>query len=74
MDLHVPPELEAKFSRLTAESGRNVDQVALELLTSPVDHDEWFRREVEHGRSSAREGQLIDHDAVASRFSRRYGA
>jgi predicted transcriptional regulator len=72
MDLHVPPELEAKLTRLAAESGRNVDQVALDLLTSSVDHDEWFRREVERGRTSAREGRLLDHDAVASRISQRY--
>src|SRR5882762_5969017 len=72
MDLHVPPELEAKLSRLAAESGRNVDQVALDLLTSSVDHDDWFRREVERGRTSAREGRLLDHDAVASRINQRY--
>ena len=74
MDLHLPPELEAKLSRLAAESGRNVDQVALELLTSSVDHDEWFRREVEQGRASARAGRLLDHDAVASRINQRYRA
>jgi hypothetical protein len=45
MDLHVAPELEAKLNRLAAESGRNVDQVALDLLNSLVDHAEWFRRE-----------------------------
>ena len=72
MDLHVPPELEAKLSRLAAESGRNVDQVALDLLTSSVDHDEWFRAEVERGRAAAREGQLLDHDAVTARMSQRY--
>jgi hypothetical protein len=32
MNLHVPPELEAKLTRLAAETGRTVDQVALELL------------------------------------------
>ena len=74
MDLHLPLELEAKLSRLAAESGRNVDQVALELLTSSVDHDEWFRREVEQGRASARAGRLLDHDAVASRINQRYRA
>lgn len=74
MDLHLPPELEAKLSRLAAESGRNVDQVALELLTSSVDHDEWFRREVEQGCASARAGRLLDHDAVASRINQRYRA
>ena len=72
MELHVPPELAAKLNRLAAESGRNVDQVALDLLTSSVDHDEWFRTEVERGRASAREGRLLDHDAVTARISQRY--
>jgi predicted transcriptional regulator len=72
MNVHVPPELEAKLNRLAAETGRNADQVALDLLANSVDHDDWFRREVEKGRASAREGRLLDHDEVASRIDRRY--
>lgn len=72
MDLHVPPELEARLSRLAAESDRTVEQVALDLLTSLVDHDECFRRDVEVGRTSAREGRLLDHDVVAFGMGSRY--
>ena len=72
MNLHVPPELEAKLTRLAAEAGRPIDQVALDLLASSVDHDEWFRQEVEKGRGAVREGRLMDHDDVASRIDRRY--
>jgi predicted transcriptional regulator len=72
MNLQVPPELEAKLTRLAAESGRTVDQVALDLLAHSVDHNEWFRHEVEKGRLSAREGRLLDHDEVASRIDQRY--
>lgn len=72
MNLQVPPELEAKLTRLAEESGRTVDQVALDLLASSVDHDEWFRREVEKGRLSARDGRLLGHEEVASRIDRRY--
>ena len=72
MNLQVPPELEAKLSRLAAETGRTVDRVVLDLLASSVDHDEWFRREVEKGRLSAREGRLLDHHDVASRIDQRY--
>ena len=72
MDLHVPPELEAKLNRLAAETGRNADQVALDLLANSVEHDDWFRREVEKGRLAAREGRLLDHDEVASRIAQRY--
>jgi hypothetical protein len=54
MNLQVPPE--AKLARLAEESGRTADQVALDLLTSSVDHDEWFRAEVEKGGAAARDG------------------
>ena len=65
-------ELEAKLTRLAAETGRTADQVALDLLASSVDHDEWFRAEVEKGRTAAREGKLLEHDDVAARMGRRY--
>jgi predicted transcriptional regulator len=54
VDLQVPPELEEKRNRLAAPTERTVDQVALDLLENSVDHDEWFRGEVEKGRLSAR--------------------
>ena len=72
MNLQVPPELEAKLTRLAAETGRTADQVALDLLASSIEHDEWFRTEVEKGRASAREGRLLEHDDVAARMDRRY--
>ena len=66
--LQVPPELEAKLVRLAAKTGRTADQVALDLLASSMDHDGWFRTEVEKGRVAAREGRLIEHDEVAARI------
>jgi predicted transcriptional regulator len=68
MNLQVPPELEAKLTRLAAQTGRTVDQVALDLLANSVDHDEWFRAEIEKGRAAAREGRLLEHDGVAARI------
>jgi predicted transcriptional regulator len=72
MKLQLPPELEAKLTRLATETGRTVDQVALDLLASSIDHDEWFRAEVEKGRAAAREGRLLDHDDIAARMNARY--
>jgi len=72
MNLQFPPELEAKLTRLATETGSTVDQVALDLLASSVDHDEWFRRDVEKGRRSAREDRLLDHGELAFRMDRRY--
>jgi predicted transcriptional regulator len=72
MNLQVPPELEAKLTRLAAETGRTADQVALDLLASSVDHGEWFRSEVEKGRSAAREGRMLEHDDIVARMDQRY--
>ena len=72
MNLQVPPELEAKLTRLAAETGRTADLVAIDLLASSVDHDVWFRGEVEMGRASAREGRLLEHDDVVARMDQRY--
>ena len=72
MNLQVPPDLEAKLTRLATETGRSVDQVALYLLASSIDHEEWFRSEVEKGRASAREGRLLEHDDIAARMDGRY--
>ena len=68
MNLEVPPELESKLTRLGVETGRTADRVALDLLASSLEHDEWFRTEVEKGRTAAREGRLIEHDDVAARI------
>ena len=72
MELHVPPELEAKLNRLAADTGRNAEQLALDLLASSVGHDEWFRGEVEKGRISAREGRLLDRGELLARIEERY--
>jgi len=72
MDLQLPPELEARLVRLAARSGRRVDEVALDLLAGSIDHDEWFRNEVEKGRLAAREGRLVEHAEIAARFDQRY--
>ena len=74
MELPVPPELEAKLNRLAADTGRSAEQLALDLLATSVEHDEWFRREVEKGRISAREGRLLDRDELLSRIEQRYRA
>lgn len=74
MELHVPPELAAKLNRLAEGTGRNAEQLALDLLATSVEHDEWFRREVEKGRLSAQEGRLLDRDELLARIDERYRA
>lgn len=74
MELHVPPDLEAKLNRLAERAGRSAEQLALDLLATSVEHDEWFRLEVEKGRASARAGQLLDAAELVARIEKRYRA
>lgn len=62
MNLHVPPELEAKLAQLAAETGQSTEDIALHLLASAVDHDVWFKRQVDKGRLTTRDGHLLDAD------------
>jgi predicted transcriptional regulator len=72
MDLQVPSELAAKLVRLAEQTGRTADQVALDLLRDSVEHNEWFRSELEKGRVSARDEKLLDHQEVVARINTRY--
>ena len=72
MELHVPPDLEARLNRLAETAGRTAEQLALDLLATSVEHDEWFRREVEKGRASSRAGRLLDREELISRIEKRY--
>lgn len=72
MELHVPPELEARLNRLAATTGRTAEQLALDLLAAAIEHDEWFRREVEKGRASAGAGRLLNRAELVARIEKRY--
>ena len=67
MNLHIPPDLEAKLTQLASETGRTTEAIALHLLASAVDHDVWFKRQVDKGRLADREGDWSDRDEVGWR-------
>lgn len=51
-------------------TGRTAEQLALDLLATSVEHDEWFRREVEKGRASARAERLLERDELVARIEK----
>ncbi len=67
-------ELEAKLSRIAAETGKNADQVVQELVANYLDHDEWFKREVGKGLASLDAGQHVSHDEVRRRMNKILGS
>jgi len=72
MEVPLKPELEAKLSRIASSSGRAAEQVVQELVERFVDHDQWFRQEVEKGLAQLDRGEFIDHDEVVARIEKMF--
>ena len=72
MEVPLKPELEAKLSRIASSSGRAAEQVIQELVERFVDHDQWFRQEVEKGLAQLNRGEFIDHDEVVARIEKMF--
>ena len=70
MEISFAPELEAKLNRIASRTGKEVDQVVKELVAIYLDHDEWFREEVEKGLASLDRGKSVSHEKVRRQMER----
>jgi predicted transcriptional regulator len=70
MEISLAPELESRLARIAAEAGKAADQVVQELVADYVDHDEWFRQEVQKGLASLDDGKFVSHEEVGRRIER----
>lgn len=68
MEIHFAPEVEAKLNDLASGSGRGPEQLVQELVKSYLDHDQWFRKEVQKGLEQLDHGEFIEHDDVVARI------
>jgi len=72
MEVQLTPDLQAKLTRLAAESGRDTQALVQEAVERFVDYDEWFLREVDEGLAAADRGELVDHEEVGKLIDSRY--
>ncbi len=72
MEVSLPPELQAKLTRLAAEHGRDTQALAVEAIERFVDYDEWFLHEVERGLAAAGRDEFIEHEQVGKLINSRY--
>jgi predicted transcriptional regulator len=70
MEIFLTPEVEAGLVRIAAETGKPAGQVVQELVASFVDHDEWFKREVQKGLDSLDSGKFVSHEEVGRQIER----
>ena len=70
MEISLAPEVEARLARIAAEAGKAADQVVRELVVDYVDHDEWFKGEVQKGLASLDDGKFVSHEEVGRQIER----
>jgi predicted transcriptional regulator len=74
MDIHLPPELQAKVRRIAEENHRGAEEYVQELLEHYVDHDAWFRQEVKKGLDQLDREEAVPHDELVARIERQLGS
>ena len=70
MEISLAPEVEERLTRIASEEGKAANQVVQELVASYLDHDEWFRREVQKGLASLDGGRSVSHEEVGRQIER----
>jgi predicted transcriptional regulator len=68
MEVSFDPELAATPERIAAETGRPRSQVVVDLVANQIDHDAWFRREVQKGVLSIDRGKYVEDAEVDARL------
>jgi predicted transcriptional regulator len=68
MQISLEPDLEARLSQIASEAGKAANQVVEELVANYVDHDAWFKQEVNKGILSLDAGKSVSHPGVRRRI------
>jgi predicted transcriptional regulator len=72
MEVRFSPEFEAKLKQIASESGRGAEQVVQEIVQTYIDHDQWFRAEVQKGLEQLDKGEFVDHEEVVAQIERMF--
>jgi predicted transcriptional regulator len=70
MEVHLSPDKQARLQEIATRTGKNAEQIVEEAVDRLLEYDERFIAAVEKGRSSARRGELLEHDEVVERIDR----
>ena len=70
MEISLGPEIEARLNRIASQDGTAPDQLVQELVANYLDHDDWFRAEVEKGLASLDAGKSVSNEEVRRQIDR----
>lgn len=70
MEVRLSPDKQARLQEIASRTGKNPEQMVEEAVDRMLEYEESFARAVEEGRSSARRGELLEHDDVVERIEK----
>jgi predicted transcriptional regulator len=70
MEVHFSPETEARLQQVASRSGKEPARLVEEVVEGMLQYETGFEEAVEKGRSSARRGDLLEHDEVVERIEK----
>lgn len=72
MEVTLPPDMQAKLTRMAHERGTDAEALAREAIERLIDYDDWFVREVEKGLAQIERGEILTHEEVGARLEKRF--
>jgi predicted transcriptional regulator len=72
MEVHLPPELQAKVDRAAAENNSGAADYVKQLVENYLDHDAWFRQQVKTGLDQLDRGESLSHEEVGARIEQMF--
>jgi predicted transcriptional regulator len=70
MEVHFPPEIEAKLAHSAAEQGRNPDELVQDVVKRYFEEEIRFVDAVKRGQEALERGAYLTHDQVSQRLAR----
>jgi predicted transcriptional regulator len=70
MEVHFPPELEAKLTHSAAQQGRNPGELVQDVVSRYFEDETRFVEAVERGEQALQRGKSLTHEQVGQRLQR----
>jgi len=72
MEVHLPPELQAKVDRAAEENNSGAEEYVKQLVEHYLEHDAWFRQQVKKGLDQLDRGEFLTHEEVGARIDKMF--
>ncbi len=70
MEVHFPPEVEAKLTQSASQQGRNPDELVQDVVSRYFEEETRFVETVTRGEEALRRGEYLTHEQVGERLRR----